>query len=92
VETATAKASAAAAAANGHGDGDSKDTIGVYTRGPAGTRATLLQKFKAKREARLWKRNVRYSCRKNLADSRVRVKGRFVRADVLDIANLMVAF
>jgi hypothetical protein len=30
---------------------------------------------------RVWKRNIKYDVRKNFADSRVRVKGRFVRKD-----------
>lgn len=51
--------------------------IGIYSREE---RALLLQRFRAKRLRRVWKKKIRYSCRKELADSRVRVKGRFIKA------------
>lgn len=41
-------------------------------------RQGLLIKFHAKRKRRVWKKKIRYGCRKNLADNRIRVKGRFV--------------
>lgn len=53
--------------------------IGIYT--PA-ERAAIIQKFNAKRARRMWKKKIRYNCRKNLADRRMRVKGRFVKRSV----------
>jgi len=50
--------------------------IGIYT--PA-ERAHIIHKFQAKRARRVWNKKIRYNCRKNLADRRVRVKGRFVK-------------
>ena len=41
----------------------------------------MLQKCREKRRRRVWYKKVRYGCRKNLADRRLRIKGRFVRAD-----------
>ena len=54
--------------------------IGIYA--PA-QRRVLLAKFAAKRKRRRWDKKVRYNCRKNLADSRLRVKGRFVKKSEL---------
>jgi hypothetical protein len=51
--------------------------VGVYDEVE---RALLLARFHDKRQARNWsKSKIRYDCRKNLADRRVRVKGRFVK-------------
>jgi hypothetical protein len=50
--------------------------IGIYT--PA-ERAAIIAKFHSKRSRRVWNKKIRYGCRKNLADSRLRVKGRFVK-------------
>mmetsp|Transcript_7673 Transcript_7673/g.17065 ORF Transcript_7673/g.17065 Transcript_7673/m.17065 type:complete len:549 (-) Transcript_7673:396-2042(-) len=50
--------------------------IGIYT--PA-ERAVIITKFNAKRARRVWNKKIRYNCRKNLADRRLRVKGRFVK-------------
>ena len=52
--------------------------IGIYT---PSERAALLRRFREKRRRRVWYKKVRYGCRKNLADRRLRIKGRFVRAD-----------
>lgn len=50
--------------------------IGIYT--PA-ERAAIIAKFNSKRTRRVWNKKIRYNCRKNLADRRKRVKGRFVK-------------
>jgi hypothetical protein len=50
--------------------------IGVYT---PSERAAIIARFQAKRSRRVWNKKIRYSCRKNLADKRLRVKGRFVK-------------
>ena len=50
--------------------------IGIYT--PA-ERAAVLARFYGKRTRRNWQKKIRYNCRKSLADSRLRVKGRFVK-------------
>merc|ERR1719163_190015 len=52
--------------------------IGIYL--PA-ARKKLLAKFHAKRKRRVWNKKIRYGCRKQLADSRVRIKGRFVKKE-----------
>ncbi len=53
--------------------------IGIYT--PA-ERAAIIAKFHSKRTRRVWNKKIRYNCRKNLADRRMRVKGRFVKRAV----------
>ncbi|CAB9513243.1 CCT motif [Seminavis robusta] len=50
--------------------------IGIYT--PA-ERAAIIARFNSKRARRVWNKKIRYNCRKNLADRRMRVKGRFVK-------------
>lgn len=50
--------------------------IGIYTRAE---RNDMISRFHEKRKRRVWKKKIRYHCRKNLADSRIRVKGRFVK-------------
>jgi len=53
--------------------------IGIYT--PL-ERAAIIAKFNSKRGRRVWNKKIRYNCRKNLADRRMRVKGRFVKRAV----------
>ncbi|GMI44005.1 hypothetical protein TeGR_g8783 [Tetraparma gracilis] len=53
-----------------------ENRVGVYT--PAQRRARV-EKFHEKRKARIWRKRIKYDCRKKLADSRPRVKGRFVK-------------
>lgn len=53
----------------------------------------MISRFHEKRKRRVWKKKIRYHCRKNLADSRIRVKGRFVKCadDVARIAATAAA-
>lgn len=54
----------------------SKETlVGAYT---LSERQELIQRFIAKRSHRIWTKKVRYGCRMNLAQTRTRVRGRFV--------------
>mmetsp|Transcript_15754 Transcript_15754/g.23459 ORF Transcript_15754/g.23459 Transcript_15754/m.23459 type:complete len:222 (-) Transcript_15754:105-770(-) len=55
--------------------------IGIYSKGE---RANLLARFFSKREERVWGRKIRYKCRKNLADIRLRKKGRFIKMSEVD--------
>jgi hypothetical protein len=53
--------------------------VGIYT---PSQREALLKKFRRKRQTRKWnKKVIRYNCRKDLADRRLRIKGRFVKRD-----------
>lgn len=50
--------------------------IGVYT---VEERQLRIQRFLEKRQRRVWRKRIKYDCRKKLADNRPRVKGRFVK-------------
>ncbi len=60
--------------------------IGIYTRDE---RNNIISRFHEKRKKRIWKKKIRYHCRKNLADRRIRVKGRFVKAEDMEVMGLM---
>jgi hypothetical protein len=53
--------------------------IGIYT---PQERAAIIARYHAKRAHRNWNKKIRYNCRKNLADRRLRVKGRFVKRSI----------
>lgn len=52
--------------------------VGAYS---PDSRRRRVEKFVTKRDRRVWKKKVKYDVRKNFADSRLRVKGRFVRKE-----------
>ena len=52
--------------------------IGAYS---PESRRERIAKFLEKRTRRVWTKKVKYDVRKNFADSRVRVKGRFVKKE-----------
>jgi hypothetical protein len=57
-------------------DEDGERRIGIYT---IKERRVRINKFHLKRKSRVWKKRIKYDCRKKLADDRPRVKGRFVK-------------
>jgi len=52
--------------------------VGAYS---PEARKMRVARFVEKRERRVWRKKVKYDVRKNFADSRLRVKGRFVRKE-----------
>jgi CCT motif len=50
--------------------------IGIYL---PEDRIARIARFHAKRSNRIWRKRIKYDCRKKLADSRPRIKGRFVK-------------
>ena len=55
-----------------------KKYIGIYS---PESRKKRVQRFFEKRKQRVWTKKVKYDVRKNFADSRLRVKGRFVKKE-----------
>ncbi len=54
------------------------DWVGAYS---PESRKIRIERFLAKRNHRVWVKKVKYDVRKNFADSRLRVKGRFVKKE-----------
>lgn len=52
--------------------------VGAYS---PESRKMRIERFLAKRDHRVWTKKVKYDVRKNFADSRLRVKGRFVKKE-----------
>ena len=61
--------------------------IGVYS---PRSRRKRIDRFIAKRKARVWHKKVEYSVRKDFADSRLRVKGRFVKKEDEDQLRMVM--
>lgn len=55
--------------------------IGIYL---PEERKARIAKFHSKRRSRIWRKRIKYDCRKKLADSRPRIKGRFVKRSDVD--------
>jgi CCT motif len=55
--------------------------IGIYL---PEARLARIARFHAKRSNRIWRKRIKYDCRKKLADSRPRIKGRFVKRSDMD--------
>ena len=55
--------------------------IGIYL---PEARVARIARFHAKRSNRIWRKRIKYDCRKKLADSRPRIKGRFVKRSDMD--------
>jgi hypothetical protein len=55
--------------------------IGIYL---PEARRSRIARFHAKRKMRIWRKRIKYDCRKKLADSRPRIKGRFVKRSDMD--------
>ncbi len=51
-------------------------------------RRQRIEKFHEKRSRRVWTKKVKYDVRKNFADSRLRVKGRFVKKEEEHVMRL----
>ena len=65
-------------AGSGVKNDENDNKIGIYS--PEARRARIAR-FMAKRKRRIWTKRVKYDVRKNFADSRLRVKGRFVKKE-----------
>ena len=52
--------------------------VGAYS---PESRKERIRRFSAKRSHRIWTKTVKYDVRKNFANSRLRVKGRFVKKE-----------
>ena len=61
--------------------------VGAYSKE---NRKERIERFLAKRDRRVWTKRVKYDVRKNFADSRVRVKGRFVKKEAEDVLKQLL--
>ncbi|CAI5714796.1 hypothetical protein KXD40_008077 [Peronospora effusa] len=70
-------------------DGQKQNFVGVYS---PDSRQKRIEKFLDKRQKRVWRKEVKYDVRKNFADSRLRVKGRFVKKEDEQLLRELLSF
>ncbi|RHY86871.1 hypothetical protein DYB35_009974 [Aphanomyces astaci] len=76
--------------AGGLSDADKKAAfVGAYS---PDSRRKRVEKFLDKRQKRVWRKEVKYDVRKNFADSRLRVKGRFVKKEDEQLLRELLSF
>lgn len=63
--------------------------VGAYS---PDSRRKRIEKFLDKRQKRVWRKEVKYDVRKNFADSRLRVKGRFVKKEDEQLLRELLSF
>merc|ERR1712157_39765 len=82
-ENSKKSAAAAAGLANGQGNGptDGQKRIGTLT---LEERRARILRYRQKRHERNFRKRIKYNCRKTLADSRPRIRGRFARNDEIE--------
>ncbi|DAZ98177.1 TPA: hypothetical protein N0F65_005643 [Lagenidium giganteum] len=66
-----------------------KNFVGAYS---PDSRRKRIEKFLDKRQKRVWRKEVKYDVRKNFADSRLRVKGRFVKKEDEQLLRELLSF
>merc|ERR1711937_574247 len=75
-----AAAAAGGAGANG-ANGEGQKRIGTLT---LEERRARILRYRQKRHERNFRKRIKYNCRKTLADSRPRIRGRFARNDEIE--------
>ena len=70
-------------------DGQKHNFVGAYS---PDSRRKRIEKFLDKRQKRVWRKEVKYDVRKNFADSRLRVKGRFVKKEDEQLLRELLSF
>ncbi|KDO29043.1 hypothetical protein SPRG_06098 [Saprolegnia parasitica CBS 223.65] len=73
----------------GLNDSEKKAFVGAYS---PESRRKRVEKFLDKRQKRVWRKEVKYDVRKNFADSRLRVKGRFVKKEDEQLLRELLSF
>ncbi|KAL4116391.1 hypothetical protein PRIC2_011845 [Phytophthora ramorum] len=69
--------------------GQKHNFVGAYS---PDSRRKRIEKFLDKRQKRVWRKEVKYDVRKNFADSRLRVKGRFVKKEDEQLLRELLSF